>query len=78
MKTIRASEIGTFLYCQRAWGYLKSGHEPLNQAELAAGTRLHEQHGRRVLVAGSLRVLAYVLLAASLLLVVIYMIDNVL
>lgn len=77
MRTIRASEIGTFLYCQRAWGYLKSGREPHNQAELAAGTRLHEQHGRRVVAASSLRLLAYLLLVVASLLVVFYMMGNV-
>jgi hypothetical protein len=77
MRTIRASEIGTFLYCKRAWGYLKSGRELHNQAELAAGTRLHEQHGRRVVVAGILRLLAYLLLVMALLLVVFYLIGDV-
>jgi hypothetical protein len=77
MRTIRASEIGTFLYCQRAWAYLKSGREPHNHAELAAGTRLHERHGRRVVVAGGLRALAYLLLVVALVLVVFYLIGNV-
>ena len=77
MRAIRASEIGTFLYCLRAWSYLKSGREPRNQAELAEGTRLHEQHGRRVVVAGSLRALAYILLVMALLLVVFYVIGDV-
>lgn len=73
MRTIRASEIGTYLYCQRAWGYFKSGLEPQNQAELASGTRLHEQHGRQVALVSALRLLAYLLLLAALVLFVAYL-----
>ena len=77
MRTIRASEIGTYLYCQRAWGYLKSGHEPQNQAELASGTRLHEQHGRQVTLVSALRLLAYLLLLAALALFLVYLAGKV-
>jgi hypothetical protein len=68
MRTIRASEIGTFLYCQRAWWYQRQGVQNENQAELAGGTELHERHGQSVMIAGCLRVLAYTLLLASLVL----------
>jgi hypothetical protein len=77
MRAIRASEIGTYLYCQRAWGYLKSGHEPQNQAELASGTRLHEQHGRTVTVVSSLRFLAYLLLLTAFALFLVDIAGNV-
>jgi hypothetical protein len=59
MRTIRASEIGTYLYCQRAWWYQRQGVQSGNQAEMAAGTALHERHGRSVLLIGCWRVLAY-------------------
>ncbi len=52
MKPIRASEIGSYLYCRRAWWYQRQGQASLNQAELAAGTELHRRHGRQVLRAG--------------------------
>ncbi len=71
MRTIRASEIGTYLYCQRAWWYQRQGVQSENQAELAGGTELHERHGRTILMAGCLRVLAYALLLASLVLLTI-------
>jgi hypothetical protein len=77
MRAIRASEIGTYLYCQRAWGYMISGYEPQNQADLAAGTRLHETHGRTVVFAGGLRVLASLLFLAALALVIVYITGKV-
>jgi CRISPR/Cas system-associated exonuclease Cas4 (RecB family) len=62
MKPIRASEIGTYLYCRRAWWYRLNGQESINQAEMAAGTELHRQHGRQVLAAGLMRTLGFILL----------------
>jgi hypothetical protein len=47
---IRASEIGTYVYCRRAW-WLKrvAGFEPQGRAEiLAGGIEAHAQHGRTV------------------------------
>ncbi len=73
MKTIRASEIGTYLYCHRAWWYQKSGLEPQNLGELAAGMQLHEQHGRVLLVAGFLRSLAYAMLLFAFVLAAVYL-----
>ena len=72
MKTIRASDIGTYLYCRRAWWYRIHGQESSNQAELAAGTELHRAHGRAVFTAGAYRNLAKVLLLVALVLLVGY------
>ena len=73
MRTIRASELGSFLYCQRAWWYGHQGIESENQAELAAGTRLHREHSRRVLTASFLRLIASLILLAALVLLTIYL-----
>lgn len=73
MRTIRASEIGVFLYCQRAWWYLRQGVESSNQGELAAGTELHRQHSRRVMAAGLLKTLAAVLFLAALTILAVYL-----
>jgi CRISPR/Cas system-associated exonuclease Cas4 (RecB family) len=73
MRTIRASEIGTYLYCKRAWWYRRKGVESQNQPEMAQGTIIHRQHSRSVFAAGCLRSMAYVILLAGLILVVIYL-----
>ena len=62
MKTIRASDIGSYLYCRRAWWYHLHGQESLNQSEMASGTELHRRHGRTVVIAGLLRNLGFLLL----------------
>ena len=73
MRTIRASEIGSYLYCHRAWWFRKNGIEPDNQAELATGTVLHRQHGRKVLAAGLTRTLGLLLLLLALILLTIHL-----
>lgn len=78
MATIRSSDIGSYLYCRRAWWYRKQGIESENQAELAAGTELHHQHGRRVLASTLNRTLGLVLLMVALILVVAYCASQVL
>jgi CRISPR/Cas system-associated exonuclease Cas4 (RecB family) len=72
MKTIRASDIGTYLYCHRAWWYRLRGVTSQNTAELSAGTALHRSHGQKVFMAGALRTLALVLLLAALALLAAY------
>lgn len=66
MRTIRASEIGAYLYCRRAWWYRKEGIQPHNQAELAGGAEFHRQHGRQVFAAGLLRTAGWLLLLLAL------------
>jgi len=73
MKAIRASDIGTYLYCRRAWYYRMHGQESINQAELAAGTDLHRAHGRKVITAGLYRALGVLLLLAALVLLTGYL-----
>lgn len=72
MRMIRSSDIGNYLYCRRAWWYRKQGTPSENQAELAAGTELHKQHGRRVLASSLARILGLILLLAAILLLVAY------
>ncbi len=72
MHTIRASEIGSYLFCQRAWWYLKTGAPSENLAEMAAGSELHFRHGRKALELSCLRLLAYALLLVALVVLAIY------
>jgi CRISPR/Cas system-associated exonuclease Cas4 (RecB family) len=72
MHVIRSSDIGTYLYCRRAWWYKKQGIESANQAELAAGTEIHVKHGRQVLASGITRVIGLILLMAALVMFVAY------
>ena len=78
MRTIRASEIGAFIYCQRAWQYQQQGYESENQEELAIGSEIHYRHGRAVLVSGCLKAAAYLALLAALALLAIYLTGQVL
>jgi hypothetical protein len=72
MRTIRASEFGTFIYCQRAWWYYKNGIIPENEEQLASGLKLHARHGQMVATTGCIRALAYLLLLIALVITVIY------
>ena len=72
MHIIRSSDIGTYLYCRRAWWYKKQGVESANQAELAAGTELHVRHGRQVLASGITRTIGLILLMIALIMLVAY------
>lgn len=73
MQTIRASEIGTYLFCQRAWWYAKSGVPSTNQAELSIGHEIHLRHGRAVLRTTCVQVVGYLLFLFSLILLIIYL-----
>lgn len=72
MRTIRASEISSFIYCQRAWWYQKNGQLSENTAEMAAGSQLHYQHGKAAMRVSCMRILAYVMILISLLLIAAY------
>ncbi len=72
MKIIRASEIGTYQFCNRAWWYQLQGYEPENKAELAAGTEIHEKHSRAVLSASCLQTMAYAFLLLAIITAVVW------
>jgi hypothetical protein len=72
MRTIRASEIGTYLFCRRAWKYQRRGVASENVVELAVGTEIHRQHGRAVTAAGCLSYLAGAMLLAAIVLLIVH------
>jgi CRISPR/Cas system-associated exonuclease Cas4 (RecB family) len=76
MKIIRASEIGTYLFCQRAWWYQLKGYEPENNTELAGGLEIHARHSRRVMVNNCLQAVAYGVLLAAIITAVIWVIQT--
>ena len=70
-RLIRASEIGTFVFCARAWWLERvEGVESENVDERRAGEALHAGHGRRVWAATWLRRAAWALLIAAVALIV--------
>lgn len=66
MRTIKASELVSYLYCERAWWYQLKGTVSENQAELASGTEFHHRHGRKILMAGLMETLGWGLILLAL------------
>jgi CRISPR/Cas system-associated exonuclease Cas4 (RecB family) len=58
-KFIRASEIGEYIFCARAWRLRIDGHAPTSgNKRREAGERWHRKHGEAVLHVRRLRRLA--------------------
>jgi hypothetical protein len=76
-RIIRASEIGQYDYCAKAW-WLGSveGVASSNTRELQAGTLAHERHGRVVGRAARLQQSAVVLLMVGIALLAIFLISH--
>lgn len=76
-RIIRASEIGQYDFCAKAW-WLNAvqGLPPENVRELQLGTQMHERHGRGVNRAGLLQQLAVVLLIAGVVLLAVFILGN--
>src|SRR6185436_13791212 len=69
---LRASEIGEYVYCHRAWWlHQVQGHASANVRQLEAGTATHARHGRLVGVSRGLNTLALLLLLAAIVLAVV-------
>jgi hypothetical protein len=66
-RTVRASEIGSYLYCRRAWWYQRQGQAGTPSAARESGLAWHRLHGRRVLLASGMRIVGWllILLAAA-------------
>lgn len=75
MRIIRASEIGSYMYCRRAWWYQLNGYEPENQLELAVGKEIHEKHARKVRLSNGLQLLASILLLSALALAILWLLQ---
>lgn len=76
MKIIRASEIGTYQFCHRAWWYQQQGYEPDNKTELAGGNTMHQQHTQKVITSNCLQLVAYASLLIAFLAAIIWIIQS--
>jgi CRISPR/Cas system-associated exonuclease Cas4 (RecB family) len=68
---IKASEIGEYLYCQRAWWYRLQGFSSANVQELERGTGLHYQHSRSLSRASWQRVIAFLFIVTAIVILVL-------
>ena len=65
-RVIRASEIGQYAYCARAWWLGRVlGYCSHNVEDMAAGAEEHASHGRQVVSYHRWRRLAYLLLSLA-------------
>ena len=64
---IRASEVGEFVYCARAWWLRRAaGLEPAGRERREHGSLLHQRHGRAVAGSRALLMLAVILALGAL------------
>lgn len=74
-EVIRASELGVYAYCARAWWLGRVlGLRPANLDEMAAGEEAHLRHGQQVMSYRRLQHWAYVLLALAMLVGVLFLV----
>ena len=73
-RLIRASEIGEYVYCHRAWWLGRiQGEASVNVREMAAGAGAHARHGQTVALAGCLRIAAIAFLALAVVVATIWL-----
>jgi hypothetical protein len=61
-RTVRASELASYVFCRRAWWYQRQGITPAQSETREAGLAWHRRHGRRLLVATALRAVGWILI----------------
>jgi hypothetical protein len=68
-RVIRASEIGQYVFCRRAWWYAAvRSYQSANQAALAGGIEVHARHGEVVSASQHWQQAGYALLGIGFLL----------
>jgi len=68
MRKVRASELGSFNYCQRAWWYQQQNMPTENQGAMDAGSQEHREHNRGVKLAVFYKWLALAMLVLAIVL----------
>lgn len=71
MRTLRASELGSFIYCRRAWWYQHQRLSSENQSKLNFGSQFHQTHARNIKLAGVYKYLALFFLTLAIVLVLV-------
>lgn len=71
--TLRASEVGSYVFCRRAWWYERQGVPSLHAAALQEGAAWHRSQGRQAAAAGCLRLVGAACLLAAALTTAIYL-----
>ena len=59
---LRASEVGLFTYCERAWGYAARGETSGNESRMLEGSSRHRMHAAVVSLFRRLRALGILFL----------------
>lgn len=72
---IKASEIGEYLYCQRAWWYRLQGFSSANVQELEQGTEHHLQHSRGLSIAARYRTLAFLFIVTAIAMLILQILQ---
>lgn len=65
MRIVRASEIGQFLYCQRAWWYAVIEEETVSSPFTDSGILHHQKKQRLLLFSNFFRIIAFILILAG-------------
>lgn len=73
-KTVSASELATFSFCERAWGYRRSGLTSANLKELEQGSRTHRQHSKLVRLSRAAVTAAWILLLAGVAMILVWLV----
>jgi hypothetical protein len=71
---INASEVASFLFCERSWFLSRQGKPSLLEPERARGVQFHQRHSDRVQEAPRARAIATKLAAATLILLALWMV----
>lgn len=72
-KNVAASELATFSFCERAWGYQRSGLDSENLSALERGTQTHRSHSKMVRLSRAAAAAAWLLLLASAVMILAWM-----
>ena len=73
---IRASDIGLYLFCARAWRLKADGYESQNRGEMAAGTEAHHAHGAAVASSQRLQRLSLILFVLAIVLLGLWLVSQ--